>query len=210
MRKPQIFLIHGLFMHGHIMKYMQTKLTQSGYDVHCFSYKTVSRPLRDNAALLIEFVRANRQTGDVCHFVGHSLGGLLIRLAYELSPELFTGRIVTVGTPHNGSVIAERVAKDLHDKILGGSFPKALDGNLPAWQGEIELGSIAGDKSIGLGFAFTALEQPNDGTVAVSETQLHNQTAHLVLPLSHTALIYSKRVCVQIDCFLRTGQFEVF
>ncbi len=206
--REKLFLIHGLFMHGTIMQYMQRHLDKYGYDVQVFSYRTITRSLHQNAELLVEFIRQQYQHNETCHFVGHSLGGLLIRLAYELSPEYFTGRIVTAGTPHNGSEVAHRVASDIHLNILGGAYEDALDGDLPSWQGKVELGSIAGNKCIGIGMALRDLEKPNDGTVTVAETQLANQTDHIELPLSHTALVYSKRVIQQTDYFLQNGQFD--
>lgn len=206
--KAKLFLVHGIFMHGYIMQYMQHKLKKRGYTVHSFSYRSVRRSLKDNAQLLLEYVQANSQAGDICHFVGHSLGGLLIRQAHALSPSCFTGRIVTLGTPHNGSEVAKRVVHDLHEMLIGGAFDTALDGQLLPWLGQVELGSIAGDKCIGLGAVFETLEKPNDGTVAVKETQLAQQSDHIVLPLSHTALVYSAQAVEQVDYFLCHGQFE--
>lgn len=208
MKKPKLFLIHGLFMHGHIMKYMAIQLTKCGYDVHTFSYKSIGKPMAENAAALIDFIRENSNTDETCHFVGHSLGGLLIRLAYQQAPDLFTGRVVTLGTPHNGSLVARRVASDIHAAILGGAYENALDGDLPPWTGAVELGSIAGTKCIGIGMALPDLEKPNDGTVSVAETQLTTQADSVNLPLSHTALVYSYRAVAQVDQFLSNGQFD--
>lgn len=206
--KAKLFLIHGIFMHGYAMQYMERKLKQRGYEVYSFSYRSVRRSLAGNAQLLLDFVQKNSHSGDICHFVGHSLGGLLIRQAYALSPQYFTGRIVTLGTPHNGSEVARRVVNDLHEMIIGGAFDEALDGQLPPWPGQVELGSIAGDKCIGLGTVFESLEKPNDGTVTVRETQLSQQSDHIVLPLSHTAMVYSLRAVKQVDYFLCHGYFE--
>lgn len=203
----KVFLVHGIFMHGYIMQYIQRQLQKRGYVVYCFSYRSVRRSLSDNAALFIDFVENHREDGDICHFVGHSLGGLLIRHAYALSPECFSGKVVTLGTPHNGSEVAKRVVSDLHEQIIGGAFEGALDGQLPPWQGLVPLGSIAGDKCIGLGTVFNSLEKPNDGTVTVKETQLTRQTDHIILPLSHTAMVYSSRAVKQVDYFLSHGKF---
>ncbi|PIE45462.1 MAG: acetyltransferase [Gammaproteobacteria bacterium] len=206
--RETIFLIHGIFFHGRMMCYMENRLNQCGYRVCTFSYPTVRRSLLENARSLIQFVELNRDTDGVNHFVGHSLGGLLIRRAYHLEPDNFSGRIVTLGTPHNGSLVARRVAHDIHKAILGGAYDDGLDGELPVWPGRVELGSIAGNQCIGIGMALKALEKPNDGTVAVNETQLQHQTDHIQLPLSHTALIYSKRAVVQTNYFLKNGRFN--
>ncbi|MPV85900.1 esterase/lipase family protein [Ostreibacterium oceani] len=205
--KPTIILIHGIYFHGALMKYMQLKLQQRGYTVLAFSYKSVTQPLAENAKQLVEFVRTNCQPEDVVHFVGHSLGGLLARQAYELAPELFTGRIVTLGTPHQGSAMA-RVMQTIHKRIIGGAFFQALDGDLPDWQGQVALGSIAGSMPVGPGVLVVRFDETSDGTVALSETQLANQADHLVLPMSHTGLVYSKRAVAQVDYFLRHGKFD--
>ena len=206
--REKVFLIHGLFMHGVIMQYMRNQLSALGYDVYTFSYKTTKKNLRDNAQLLVEFIQKQQSDHDVCHFVGHSLGGILIRLAYESAPEYFTGRIVTLGTPHNGSKVAQHIVQRLPVNILGGAYEDALDGDLPPWKGEVDLGSIAGTKGLGIGLALSDLDQPNDGTVAWSETQLTHQKDSISFPLTHTALIYSKKVVEQTDHFLRYGRFE--
>lgn len=205
MPKPTLFLIHGLYMHGALMVFLQSHLEKRGYTVCVFSYNSI-RAVHENAALLVDFVRQNRQDSEICHFVGHSLGGLLIRLAYEIDPRLFTGRIVTLGTPHKGSLVAKRVAERLHRAILGGSYDDALDGELPEWHGDVELGSLAGTMGLGIGFAHD-LPKPNDGTVSVEETMLPYQTDHITLPLSHTALLYSSRVVTQVDHFLQNAIF---
>ncbi len=208
--KEKVFLIHGLFMSGTMMRYMEKQLKQRGYEVAVFSYQTVKRPLRENAELLADFIQQHQQpdcSGQVSHFVGHSLGGLLIRLAYELVPESFTGRIVTLGTPHVGSHVAHRVASKFYRGILGDAYENALDGNLPQWQGNVELGSLAGSKCIGIGMFLQGLEKPNDGTVSVAETQVQRQTDCAVIPVSHTALIFSKRAIEQVDAFLKSGHF---
>lgn len=203
----QVFLVHGLFMHGVVMSYLAAQLKKRGYQTEVFSYPSLKYQLSDNAERFVRFVERHQDAERVCHFVGHSLGGLLIRLAYEKKPLVFTGRIVTIGTPHAGSEVARRVAKDLHQSLLGGAYLSALDGDLPAWQGEVELGSIAGNRCLGIAMAMRNLEKPNDGAVTVKETYLAKQTDHAQVALSHTALIYSKRVVQLTHRFLQQGRF---
>jgi len=66
---------------------------------------------------------------------------------------------------------------------------------------------IAGTKSFGLGFFTGGLERPNDGTVAVSETDHPRLTDRLTLPVTHTGMLYSKTVARQAAEFLRHGRF---
>lgn len=49
--------------------------------------------------------------------------------------------------------------------------------------------------------------QLNDGTVFVHETKLIGAADHLVLPASHTGLLWYPPVAQQVDYFLRQGKF---
>ncbi len=206
-KTEKIILIHGLFFHGSLLFYADNKLEKFNYDVLRFSYKTTTKTMTENADLLIKFVQENTVPGETVHFVAHSLGGILVRKAYQKNPQMFTGRIVTLGTPHQGSLVA-KTAQKIHERILGGSFKDALDGNIPKWDGKVDLGSIAGSANIGIGQVFNKLEQPSDGTVSVSETKLENMTDHIQIKTSHTTLLYSKMAFHQIDYFLQNGKFD--
>lgn len=203
----KIILVHGLFMNAYVMQFMQSQLEKKGYEVFVFSYRSIWREMPHNAERLLHFANSHNAGDAVCHFVGHSLGGLLIRLAYERDPACFSGRIVTLGTPHQGSEVAHRIINNIHENALGGAYDVALDGDLPTWTGKVELGSIAGTKGIGVGMVMKDLPTPHDGTVTVAETHVENETDHIEVALSHTALIYSRRVAEQIDSFLRCGRF---
>ena len=62
------------------------------------------------------------------------------------------------------------------------------------WDQEREIGLIAGTRSAGLGRLFSDLPQPNDGTICVEETRLPGATAHCVLDVSHTGMLFSLAV----------------
>ena len=105
------------------------------------------------------------------------------------------------------------MAKTLaHHKVgswmLGGSLHEGLLGDIPAWQGQRELGSIVGTLSMGLGQIVTRLPYPNDGTVSVSECQLPYTTDYLELSVAHMSMLFSHQVAKQTAHFLREGQFR--
>ncbi len=210
-KNETIILLHGLFFHGSLMKYMSFRLENMGYDVICPSYKTVNKSMDENAKDVINYIISKNIRTNKLHFVGHSLGGILIRKIYELSPDIFTGRIVTLGSPHKGSDTAKtikKIADSININILGKSYLGALDGDIHKWKGDIELGSIAGTKSIGLANIIRNLEFPNDGTVSVNETILENATDYIEISCSHTSLVYSSAAFFQVDYFLQNGIFN--
>jgi hypothetical protein len=52
------------------------------------------------------------------------------------------------------------------------------------------------------------LREPNDGTVAVTETEIDGATDHCVLPVSHTGMWMSAAVAGQVASFLENGRFD--
>jgi hypothetical protein len=75
------------------------------------------------------------------------------------------------------------------------------------WQGQRELGVIAGSLGVGLGRLVGVGGAPSDGTILVDETRLPGIRAHLVLKVSHTGLPFSPTVARQTGAFLSSGNF---
>ena len=55
---------------------------------------------------------------------------------------------------------------------------------------------------------FADLGGPSDGTIAVSETRLPGLADHLVLPVTHTGMLFSGEVAAATSTFLQTGRFR--
>ncbi len=206
-KKPEaVVFVHGLFMNGWDMTFMRNRIADAGYAVHQFSYSSTSSSIEQIVEELHDFVEAIDT--DTIHYVGHSLGGLVIRHFLHSYPDSPEGRVVTLGAPHNGSGTAHVINQfNLGSMFLGESLNSGLLGNAPEWTGERELGSIAGDVGIGMGKLFSGLESPNDGTVTVEETLLENSTDHVQLSVSHTGLVLSKTVADETLNFLKQGEF---
>jgi hypothetical protein len=71
------------------------------------------------------------------------------------------------------------------------------------------LGVIAGNRSLGIGRLFARFSEPNDGTVAVRETQLDGAADRITLPVSHLGMMASPEVASQTAHFLREGRFSL-
>ena len=202
----KIILLHGLHMHSWVMKPLADMLEKQGFDVALFGYYSVWHTMPQHTQALAEFVEKH-DTGEPLHFAGHSLGGLVLRHFAAAHPDKVSGRIVTLGTPHCGSMAAERVrSMGLGAPLLGGSYRCALDGGAPPLPPSIELGSIAGSKPQGLG-RMLGLHGSQDGTVLVGETRCPGMGGHIVLPVSHSGMIFSRTVAEQTAHFLRCGRF---
>lgn len=202
-----VVLVHGIWMNGWDMSLLRRRVRKAGFDAVQFSYQSVSHTLHDNAQRLQQFI--NTLSADTIHIVAHSLGGLLVRQLYHDFPDLKSGRVVTLGTPHRGSYVARQLKNHrLGRAILGKSLHDGLLGDAPAWDSERELGVIAGDRGIGIGRILTTrLPKPNDGTVVLRETPLSGMSDYVVMPVNHTGLLFSRSVAAQVIQFLAQGVF---
>jgi pimeloyl-ACP methyl ester carboxylesterase len=201
-----VVLVHGLWMTGVDMGLLRLRLRRCGFDAVQFSYPSLRCNISQNAARLNRFV--GNINAAVIHFVGHSLGGLVIRQFFHDFPAQRPGRVVTLGTPHNGSLVAQRLRRtSLGRMMLGRGLEPGLLGAMPSWDCHRDIGVIAGTLSIGIGNIIRGLPRPNDGTVAVSETTLAGMTEQLQVHVSHTALLFSKEVVKQTCGFLYNGRF---
>jgi len=200
-------LIPGLYMGGWAVAYLARRLQAAGWRTRRFSYPTLAGTLPENADRLARALGTLEAA--TVHLVAHSLGGLVVRHLFNRHPRQRPGRIVTLGTPHQGSYVARWL--DVRPRLrglLGKSGPEGLLGGAPAWRPGLELGLIAGTLSLGLGRLAPGLPLPNDGTVALAETRLARATDHIALPVSHTGLLLSASVARQVGTFLAKGQFD--
>ena len=203
---PKVLLVHGLFMRATMLRPMMAQLRRRGYRCLALTYPTRKQTLHDSVAQhlprIVEFA------DDAPLFaIGHSLGGLYIRHLHQQWPQrLAAGRVVTLGTPHLGSKVGRYFyERPWRRRILGHCWEQGLDGNAPAWDAAIPLLSIAGTKAIGVGSALGifAADEPNDGTVAVSETELPQAAAFYRLHTSHSALQFDRTAAALADRWFR-------
>src|SRR5690606_21539585 len=194
-----VILVHGLWMVGFELGVLKQRLEAGGnMRAVAFSYPSTSGCMSDHAQSLLQFARA--QDAECLHFVGHSLGGLVILRALELGEEaLPPGRSVLLGTPLQRSRAAQGVSRLPFGKtILGrGVQEERIDCGAPGWKGSREGGASAGSPGLRLCRLFANLSAEHDGTVLVEETKLPGAKDHIVLRTSHTAMLFSPEVAEQ-------------
>lgn len=198
--------MHGLWFRVQFMSVLAKRLESHGYRVHPFNYRTTGVPIERNARRLELFMQRNLPDG--AHLVGHSLGGLLTLNMLALGGWDAAGRVLFMGTPLQGSSVARR-AKDwpLVGRLFGHA-EGALETGHPSIPDDRECGMIAGSQGMGLGRLTGRLEKPNDGTVTVAETRHPSLTDHVLLPVTHSGMIYSRQASEQAAAFLSQGRFN--
>ena len=165
------------------------------------------RDFRANAEALEKFLRAI--DAPTIHLVGQSLGGVLIRALFHYFPAQRPGRIVTWGSPHQGSLAAAGLARSAFGRwMLGASIAELLAGEPARWQPPVRvLGTLSGDFPCGLGAVIARLPRPHDGVVTVAESCFAPAADARTLRVSHLGMLWSRAVVDQTCQFLRAGRF---
>jgi len=201
-----VVFVPGIWMPGHEMALLRRRVARCGFHTARFPYPSVRRDIGHNAALLQNFL--STLDAKTVHFVGHSMGGLVVARLFHDFPEQRPGRIVTLGSPLAGSYVARRLSGHALGRLILGRGREPLVAGLVRWSGGHELGTIAGTLAVGIGRLLgPGLPKPSDGTVAVQETHLAGETDSIELPVTHTGLAFSAEVARQVCAFLKTGRF---
>ncbi len=211
----KIVYVHGLWLRGYEATLLRRRLAAAlDAEVLSFSYPSVRQSMAENAAALARYlarIRAER-----LHLIAHSLGGLVILGMFESSTfetelTLPPGRIVFMGSPVRGSDAARRLVRlplGLGATLLGRTAGEVLvTPRERRWNGQRELGVIAGELPVGAGRLLGPMAGPNDGTVLVRETDLPGATEQIRLRVSHSGMPFSGVVARQVTAFLRDGRF---
>lgn len=210
MSSPEhIIIVHGLWMTGLELGVLQHRLrVDHGFEPSIFSYPSITGSMADHVASLRAYVQAHKS--ERLHFVGHSLGGIVILKMLEMHDDIPPGRVVCLASPMQGSCAVDGFARwPFARAALGAAICEEVLSSRPRhWDGRRDVGIIAGSLSIGLGRLFAEFHEPSDGTLLVSETKLDGAKDHIVMPVSHTGIVFSAEATAQIANFLKDGAFD--
>lgn len=188
------------------MQLLGHRLSRCGFTPKRFPYSDLRRSPAENAFRLQQWLV--QLPGTDVHFVGHSLGGLLLLHLFALFPEQRPGRVVFLGTPAAGSGVARRMQNiPLLRPLLGRTVEAGLVGGAPPWNGEHDLGIVAGTVGLGIGRLIGGLERPHDGTVTLAESEVQGARERITVATTHTGMLFSSATARQVCAFLRTGRF---
>lgn len=208
--KEVVVLLHGLARSNMAMWRLKQRLEEADYHVETIGYASFNRTSQD---IILEI---SQQINDCCrsinnrvHFVGHSLGGLLIR-AYLVENRLDNlGRVVLIGTPNHGSEVADYANRKWWGHFAGpaalslGTTKESFPNTLP--EPDYPVGIIAGVSSSDNEELIPGLD---DGLVSVESTKLTNMQDFIAVPSGHSMMRYNKVVASQTIHFLKHGQFN--
>jgi hypothetical protein len=120
-----VVLVHGLVDNRSVFSVMRRSLRRRGFAHVCtWNYSPLLHAVAQGAADLGAHIeRVCEQTGyDRVHVVGHSLGGLIARYYVQRQGgDRRVESLVTLGTPHEGSVLAHILPTPLVRQLRPGS-----------------------------------------------------------------------------------------
>ena len=206
-----VVVLHGLGRSKAAMWLLARRLEDAGYWVARVGYHS----LRHTPDQILADI--GRQIEACClgrsrkvHFVGHSLGGLLIRAYLTDRRVANLGRVVLIGTPNTGTEIIDNLRHKWWFKVLGpmaqqlgtddNSFPRTIG------PPDYPLGVIAGKTARSANEAL--LPGDDDGLVTVDSTRVDGMTDFVVMETTHAAMRYDRDVADQVVRFLITGAFD--
>jgi pimeloyl-ACP methyl ester carboxylesterase len=206
-----VVMLHGLGRSNKAMWYLESKFSEAGFEVVRVGYKSVNQsPDQILASVSEQIGSCCLQSEQTVNFVGHSLGGLMIR-AYLQEHEIRTlGRVVLMGTPNQGTELVDRYRDRWWLQLLGetalalgtgeGSFPRSLD---PPYY---PVGVIAGELKSTLNDK--VLPGRDDGLVPVESTRIDGMADFIVIETGHSSMRYNEEVAQQAIAFLQEGAFS--
>lgn len=210
-----VLLFHGIARTKKSMAKLAGFLSAHGYRVVNVGYPSTKFSISD----LVDIIRpeidgAAKEAGDDrVHFVGYSMGGLIVRAFLRNYRPANLGRVVMVGTPNSGSQIADFLKNwPLFRKVYGPAGQQLITDQTAMTElfgtVDYELGIIAGNRTIDpVSSLIIGLRVPNDGKVSVESTRLDGASAHIVIPANHTFLPVNKTMWSETLSFLQDGRF---
>ena len=197
----EVVLVPGLWMPGAVMALLAKRLARAGYRTRSFSYRGRD-PLDANLERLARSVE-----GRAVHFVGHSLGGVLIYDLLCRQPGLACGHVVLLGAPVRGCYAGRRLGSAAVGRWMLGGCAERWSERDATWRRTEPLGVIAGTRVLGLGRALGRLPGENDGVVRVDETTIDGMSERLLVRAAHSWLPVSRPVADLVHRFLQNGRF---
>lgn len=206
-----VVLLHGYLRSNKCMSFLEEKLGDAGYKVQNLSYPStkysISTLSREHVGPRIEHADC-----DKIHFVGHSMGGIVLRHYLSENKLENLGHVVLITAPNGGSELVNSIQNNealswvlmgpaVHEIAVNSEFLKSLP--LPYYN----VGIITASKSLNPITSLFILDGGDDGTLTIESMKLQNMTDIINLSATHTMVISHPEISTQVESFLKKGRF---
>ena len=203
-KNEAVVLLHGLGLCALYMKKIEFNLESAGYDVFNIDYSSRKNDIHSLTALIqSRLSHIDLTTYGKVHFLGHSLGSILIRNLLSKISLTNQGHVIALAPPNKGSLLADRLKTiNLFCWYFGPAalelstdspFLKELK-HIP-----IDYHVIAGDKSQGTLFGHW-FSGSSDGTVSIESTKADGMKSnnHVIYPTTHLGILFNDDVVKKV------------
>lgn len=212
--KPDgVIFLHGILRSKYSMAGLERAFRREGYNTLNIDYPSRRFSIRQLADRIAPRVHrfANKLDGRV-HCVTHSMGGLIVRALLKRHRPANLGRVVMLGPPNKGSEATDFWKNIwLYKTLYGPAGQEMATGpEGPAGWGDTAdypLGVIAGDRTVDF-FHSSLIKGKDDGKVSVESTRMPGMADHIVLPATHSLMMYNPKVVHQTLHFIEHGRFD--
>jgi len=209
-----VVLIHGFGRTSHCFKKMSANLEDNGYKTIAIDYPSRSLHVFQLAEqFILPQIQKEAANCSKVHFVGYSMGGIIIRYILSNHRPKNLGRVVFVATPNSGAEVINAFTKytwfqtifgpAVQDISVGSKFMESLPDKV-----DYETGVISGNFSINPFTSLFILPGEDDGTVSVESTKIKGMKDQITVHSAHRAIVYNEQVIEETFEFIRNGKFR--
>ena len=211
-----VVLLHGLGRRSFSLNKIENALKNEGFKTLSIDY--------ESRLLGVEYISKNLIYPKILdldhncncskiHFVGYSLGGIITRYIIKNNKFDNLGRVVLIATPNSGSEYASVIKKydfvkyflgqtieDLSkDSVIMRSIPEEVN---------YETGVISANFTLNFLSRFFILKDECDGTVTVESTKIRGMKDHIIIPSTHSLIIFNQKAIDNVVSFIKNGFFD--
>ena len=209
--KEAIVLMHGLGRSNAAMWLLAHRLEHAGYQVKRVGYSSLDQTPAEILKEISKQINACCQNHNKrVHFVGHSLGGLMVRAYLQNYKVKNLGNVVLLGTPNQGTKAADYFKEKWYMNLLGPTA-KALGTDKDSFVKTLKppyypVGIIAGEYKSESNDEI--IPGKDDGLVSVEATKLNGMTDFILIETGHSMMRYNSEVAEQTIEFIKHKKFK--